>query len=171
MQFIIRISVTMKTSFQVLQSCVRCKLAFKSMKILFDIARNFEQRANVLNFLRSMNPRVLDIMIRENVQQKNKGLQILPVIVKRIQVSGFVFCSYVCTHASNCSTILLPELVNLCLTKISPIKSVVITYDVSIVYCQPRTSITCSTQAFDFFQPTNILQQIAHVKVFSCIVT
>ena len=98
MQFIIRISVTMKTSFQVLQSCVRCKLAFKSMKILFDIARNFEQRANVLNFLRSMNPRVLDIMIRENVQQKNKGLQILPVIVKRIKVSVFVFCSYVCTH-------------------------------------------------------------------------
>ena len=37
---------------QVLHSCVRCKFAFKCMteEILFDIARNFEQRANVLNF-------------------------------------------------------------------------------------------------------------------------
>ena len=110
-QFIIKISVTMKTN----KSCrVRCKFAFKSIteKILSNIARNFEQKANVLNFLRSMNPRVLDIMIRKNVQQKNKGLQILPVIVKRIKVSVFVFCSYVCTHVSNCSTILLPELMN-----------------------------------------------------------
>ena len=99
---------------KVQQSCDRCKFALKNMtdKILFDIARNFEQRVNVLHFLRSMNPRVLDIMIRENVQLKNKVLQILPVILKRIQVSVFVFCSYVFTHASNCSTIFLPELMN-----------------------------------------------------------
>ena len=124
---------------QVLHSCVSCQFAFKSMteKILF-ILQGTLSRVNVLHFLRSMNPRVLDIMIRENVQLKNKVLQILPVILKRIQVSVFVFCSYVFTHASNCSTIFLPELMNfyLFLTKLSSIKSVVITYDVQYDFFQ-----------------------------------